>query len=288
MAAPAVRQFGLAGSAPATSIRDMHCLTARMPAEFQPVPADLVRLGSDHDGGYVVARRAIEASTHLLSFGLETNWSFETDYLRLKQSTDAFTGIDAYDPTLTRWLYVKRSARRVGRRLRGKRVGHMDSWSSYRKLFGTCRVQHHRQWIGRCGAPNTVDFADCLRRLPESAQVFLKMDIEGSEYDILDQVSASHQRLTGIAMELHAFAQARAAHQPLFKQLHRHFRVVHVHVNNYGRLDEGGCPNLVEVNYLHDRLVGPLPGGAVAKPDQLDQPNRPGAPDYAIEFEPQL
>ena len=42
---------------------------------------NLFRLGRKEDGGYVVDKDVIKKSDTLLSFGLGSDWSFETDYL---------------------------------------------------------------------------------------------------------------------------------------------------------------------------------------------------------------
>ena len=263
----------------------MMCPAAYLPDSFRPTATPLMRLGSDHDGGYVVARHAVERSTHLLSFGLEANWKFEADYLELKRNHADCTGIDAYDPTVTSWLLLKRTVRHVGRMLRRKRLGHSETWSSYRRLFRSTCVTHHLKWIGRASSLNTVDFKTCLADVPSAARVFLKMDIEGSEYEILDQIVESSHRLSGIAMELHSFNNAHRDHADLFDELHRRFQVAHVHVNNSGPLDPSGCPTTVELSYINNRLVQAVPEGPCWRAgSELDQPNCRHLPDYQIQF----
>jgi len=42
---------------------------------------DLIRVGADCDGGYVLNERSIRHSKYLLSFGVNEDWSFEQDFL---------------------------------------------------------------------------------------------------------------------------------------------------------------------------------------------------------------
>ena len=69
---------------------------AVLPAFFRPwSSASLIRLGQDYDGGYLIDERDVAASTALLSFGLNDDWSFERDFLRLRP-----VPLQAYDATL--------------------------------------------------------------------------------------------------------------------------------------------------------------------------------------------
>ena len=53
-----------------------------LPKQFQPTATyDLVRLGRNHDGGYLVDPASVVKAESLISFGLSTDWSFEKDFL---------------------------------------------------------------------------------------------------------------------------------------------------------------------------------------------------------------
>jgi hypothetical protein len=52
-----------------------------------------MRLGREGDGGYVVSREALMASSHLISFGIGDDWSFEMDAIRANPDIQVF----AYD-----------------------------------------------------------------------------------------------------------------------------------------------------------------------------------------------
>ena len=51
---------------------------------------DLVRIGRDHDGGYLVSKIDIDDSEILVGLGISDDWSFESDFLRHKISTSFF------------------------------------------------------------------------------------------------------------------------------------------------------------------------------------------------------
>lgn len=42
---------------------------------------DLVRLGGNNDGGYVIAKESIDSSNFLIAMGISADWSFEESFL---------------------------------------------------------------------------------------------------------------------------------------------------------------------------------------------------------------
>lgn len=60
---------------------------------FQPYACDdLIRLGKDHDGGYLVNVNDVNKTRKLLSFGVGTDVSFEKDFVQINDCL-----VDAYD-----------------------------------------------------------------------------------------------------------------------------------------------------------------------------------------------
>ena len=56
---------------------------ALLPLFLRPIKgADLVRIGRDNDGGYLVDKRSIISSEFLLGFGIYDDWSFEKDFIK--------------------------------------------------------------------------------------------------------------------------------------------------------------------------------------------------------------
>jgi len=75
-----------------------------LPKEFKPDGLyDLVRLGKNNDGGYLVCKNSIEVSDCLISFGISDDFSFEEDFKNKKNIP-----IFAYDPTSTNIFFLKK------------------------------------------------------------------------------------------------------------------------------------------------------------------------------------
>ena len=63
---------------------------------------ELIRVGKNGDGGYLIEKKSLEDSKSLISFGISTDWSFEKDFYDLNPIS-----IHAYDHTITkRFFYI--------------------------------------------------------------------------------------------------------------------------------------------------------------------------------------
>ena len=61
-------------------------MKARLPNLFSIKQAtDLIRIGRDYDGGYLVSKSDIEKTDELIGLGINDDWSFEEDFLSQKK-----------------------------------------------------------------------------------------------------------------------------------------------------------------------------------------------------------
>lgn len=245
-----------------------------LPSNWEPRGAGImVRLGSRHDGGYVVSRAAVDASRLLISMGLNADWNFEADFARLSGAR-----VLCFDGTVTsrfwaRYAYDSVTRLRPWRGLR---------YLAYRRFFNGRRAEHRQLMIGHDG-PGSVSLASVLRGERERA-IFLKIDIEGSEYRILDQIAAAADQLTGVAIEFHDVDLHRERIDSFIASM-TGFRVVHVHANNFGGVDGSGDPLVIELSMARADLCAE-PATAAARGLTLDAPNNPYAPDIPVRFAP--
>ena len=66
----------------------------------------MVRVGSAHDGGYLMPEAALAGAQMLLSFGLWVNWEFEAHLRRLRPGLP----VHVYDHTVDARLFAQRMA----------------------------------------------------------------------------------------------------------------------------------------------------------------------------------
>jgi len=72
---------------------------------FKPVANyELIRLGRSNDGGYLVGKNSIKNSEHLISMGLDLDWSFEEDFKKKKDKIN----IICFDNNLDKKFILKK------------------------------------------------------------------------------------------------------------------------------------------------------------------------------------
>jgi len=255
----------------------------QLPNELQPLRcADLVRLGKDHDGGYLVSAEDIRAAECLVGLGLNDDWSFEADFLRQNDCPLA-----AYDGSVGGAVFLRQvflATLRPGRLHR--LIGHLETLASYLQVFRGAR-RHVRRFVTEPAGPKGVPFSHVSDWIGKR-QVFLKVDIEGAEYGLLDGITQLSDQLTGLVIEIHDCPQRIDAVCRFVSRLD--LALVHVHANNFGGVTPEGLPKVIELTFSAHALRGSGvvtddPTWKPALPHPLDQPNNPGQPELAIRFD---
>lgn len=245
-----------------------------LPKQFQPTATyDLIRLGRNHDGGYLVDPASVIQAESLVSFGLSTDWSFEKDFLATNN-----VALLAYDGTLT----VKHLFRRVVRNLFQIRLRKLFSaiceLIDYYSFFKHSRI-HHRLNVGYDSRKSISLSSILLKELPK-APIFIKMDIEGSEYRILDDLVQHSSDIIGLVAEFHDVDLHRERILDFMKEFP--LTLVHIHSSNCGQLvDHAGDPITLEMTFSASPVeIAPT----FSIPHPLDQENCPNEKDLPLEF----
>lgn len=255
---------------------------ARLPLDWKPKHhGDLIRLGAEHDGGYVVTETAVRGTGVLVGLGVERNWSFEEEFHRI-----AGCAVHCYDHTVgfdkfLRSAYFLAKAYIKGRAPLDKE-GIMLPFR-FRKFFSGPR-KHYAEKVGAGNGDS--DLRKIFSRIPEGKTVFLKIDIEGWEYSTLSGILEYSPRITGLVVEFHHVSSLGYAAESGIRELSGCFDIVHVHVNNHDPTDENGIPMTIEVTFENKSLRGePSVESSRDYPvEGIDSPNNPSLPDYLLEF----
>lgn len=254
-----------------------------------PVECELVRLGRDGDGGYVLAAESLRRSKALISLGIATEWSFDSEFLASKRGVeyiacDRGTGFVVNLVSAARsvlkpsdWGNVTRSGRVAFRFLK---LVPPAPFSNKRRFY--------RKWVRSAVVDQKRDilFGSVFDSLRSRKGVLLKMDIEGGEYEIIPEIARIERQnpgtFTGLVMELHDVLAREKELSSVMKQLLACFEIVHVHVNNCVPAS-GDFPDFIEValapkDWLRDRK-------RLSRPNHgLDSPNESALPDVDLIF----
>ena len=218
-----------------------------LPKIFEPFYcADLIRLGKDNDGGYLVNKEDVLKAEKLLSFGVSNDISFEEDFAKLNACP-----IDAYDGTISHTF---------------------DFFSDNRKI--------HNYNIGyRTGNKKIADLIS-----ENDKNVFLKCDIEGSEYEILDELIIHSSKFSGMVIEFHDVYE-----NILFNFLTNFIskidlKLVHIHMNNNSYAEAPNntyAPGCVELSFTSSKNISL---DKVRLPHTLDMVNNLDREEFRIVF----
>lgn len=251
------------------------------------VVPDLVRLGNKGDGGYVIPQSALRDMDALLSFGVSTDWSLEEDVFRAK---DGLT-IHAYDHTVGTEFFLRSISLGLIKFAAGRGsirdlLHRFNIYLGYRRFFDSSARIHFRQRIfNRFDATFDVTLQEVFSRVNNKSNIFVKMDIEGGEYRVIDDLIQFHQRIGVMAIEFHDTWPLREVFLTKVKSILEHFEVVHIHGNNCGGLGDDGLPEIVEMTFVNKRLMSEVTAYRDKLPiSGLDFPNSPLKSEYQLVF----
>ena len=207
-----------------------------------------IRLGKDNDGGYVI----VEGYKYdlMIGCGISNDSSFEHSFLEKYPNVP----IDTYD-------------------------GNINSFPNSHP-----KIKFTKKNIGGANTEKTTN----LHNLIESKNnIFLKMDIEGGEYDWLNSLSKKQlNKFQQIVIEFHKpFSVDR--YKTLEKLADTH-NLIHIHGNNYGSIIKKKhkgkivtIPKVFECTYIRKDSRN-LHLNDKSFPISLDQPNKPDTQDIIL------
>jgi hypothetical protein len=213
------------------------------------------RIGPPEDGGYVVPEFILDNCSALFTYGVGNEIRFEDEFCRT-YNKPAYM----FDHTTgsTEW-------ERNGMHFYPEGLG-----------FGI----------------NCKDFVEHYERFQIKAPVFLKIDIEGGEYEYFmnTDISNLEHRVMGMFIEVHWFDNEKTNREliNILTNIEKQFILCHIHGNNWGDLwDFEGLtiPKVLELTFINKKFVEKYEPDTQDYPiKDLDIPNRPGKEDYDLSF----
>jgi len=256
---------------------------------LRPYVTDLRRVGPKADGGYLVPARALESADALLSVGISTDWAFESEFAIINPSArivmyDRSSGVSGFVSSAIRQLSVRQFPWRRRLRLARKFMGHAVRFDREKRRYG---FVFHRRWIVDDARDRRRErrLSDALSDISKYEGIIVKIDVEGSEYSLSTQLHAwvkEHgEKCVALLIEFHEVGERLTDIEQFIDNMANRYRVVHLHVNNYGPIS--GVPGVLELTFCplkwcseDQRDILPISG--------LDFPNNPDALDPIIRF----
>jgi len=270
---------------------------------------DLIRIGQHQDGGYVINNRVFEHTDILIGLGINADWSFEEDFARHAIKDLNIYGYDFsvskeifHKEYISRILYLfsikfllrlAKDPQKTPALLKENYQYARNAGSTYRKFpqfFDGVRNRFFQVGISNEKTAPFIRFNEVVTNIqpaPAPHSIFLKIDIELSEFRIMDDVLQYGYLLSGMAIEFHELDIMWDQFSRIMQAAQKDFIITHVHGNNYSGLIPGTqIPKALEISFIHkslgdsslslSKLSYPLPG--------LDFPNDPNKGDLSLPF----
>lgn len=238
---------------------------------------DLKRYGNKHDGGYLLNEIDLLESNLLLSFGLNDDWSFEK---QIKNQTSL--PIISYDKSISKNIFFRKILNALLKPWQIRKIIHSIYVFVDYLFFFQGSTKHLKYFVGKKTLSNNFkDLSGVLKSITEE-KVFLKIDIEGSEYRILEEILSFQSRFTGIIIEFHDIDLHLEKIKSFIEGLKTH-RICHIHVNNFGEImTHPRLPQVVEITFTINHNLSHT--SQMKSPHPLDSPNDRSKTDFEIIF----
>jgi len=242
---------------------------------------ELSRIGNVTDGGYALTTSTISKSSHFLSLGLGENWSFENAVRKVNPHAP----IDIYDHTVSLTFFTRKALKGIVKFVLGR-----DSVSNLKSRLK--RLKHYFIFWNRSDLNRHHQvritrevFQEVLSKYPLDSRIGLKVDIEGSEWEILESVAQEKGKFEFILLEVHSFDQHEARLRKFLRDIQDLFVLSHLHANNFEPLGGNGFPKVFEITLLKKTEVTSSMEYRQKLPvEGLDAPNAKNRPDFHISF----
>ena len=201
----------------------------------------MVRLGKANDGGYLCGINSIKKTNTLNSFGINDDFSFEENFLKLNQSIKVI----CYDKNCYKIFWLKKIWSDIGKILYSLNIKSIFATIITIikfNIFFRKNVLIKKKITYNSLNSILIDYKNLIHK-----PLFLKIDIEGSEYRILESILKIQDSIVGIVIELHDIDLHIKKVKNFINKLK--LKLIHIHGNNYSDLDELGNPTVIELTF---------------------------------------
>lgn len=213
-----------------------------------------IRLGSKNDGGYIILDTNMDKISALYSYGISNNIDFELAWVS---------------------KYNKRA--------------HLYDCTIGNSVMPIPLLNFHSGGITGSNKADTLE-NQIIKNNDGDNQLFLKMNVEGCEWDVLDKIpSKVLNQFQQIVIEIHWLFNDISRKTNILAKLNEFFFLVHVHGNNNGKIkviDEFTIVEVLELTYIRKDLVSSVEQSSEWFPTEIDAPNNSVIPDIILNFYP--
>jgi hypothetical protein len=255
-----------------------------------PYQSDLIRIGNSGDGGYLVSAKSIDEVNHLLSIGISDDWTFEVEIAKANPAI-AIDGYDRTSGTLVFLYYALKELSAVrsfsGIIKAGRKMRRWIRLAFSFFFFWNRRHRFTRKWVVlNSHSSKEIELSKAFKKIPENAYLAIKIDIEGNEYKLSEQIISEVKRRGSqvrlIIFEFHDTIRLRNEFVKFVNELSQHLKIIHLHGNNFGQVAQDGFPEVVEITFAAESSASEQK--VFNFPHGLDIPCNQNLPDITFKF----
>jgi len=197
-----------------------------------------VKLGGYKDGGYVTDFRLVLQTQLLLSGGVGSNVRFESDFFEINNDIKVIM----VDPTVSIFRMFLRAFYHFFKI-------NQSGFKSLSEVFNFLYFKNKSELI-RKYLDNTFTISQILENYNcDKSSVFIKLDIEGFEYELLSSMLDQKEYFTGICIEFHSLEKVSNQHklEKFLRDLD--FNIINISVNETCLL-ENDFPSILEISLV--------------------------------------
>jgi hypothetical protein len=243
-----------------------------MPLEriFKPKSLfSMTRIGKDYDGGYLVGNKSLLESKTLITFGIKNDWSFEIDFIKANNNAKVI----CFDNQLNFKLLLRLLIQQLVFVFWNRKI--LLLLLHIRNLFNFFNFKKRVTLIKK-----HISYGDVLNISNKYNDIFFKIDIDGSEYRIFEELIQIKHKILGLVIEIHDIDLHKEKIINFIKQLG--LELIHIHPNNFVGVDRNNDPIVIELTFEKNP---DLVGNQISFPHTLDMKNNPSLKDIELVFQ---
>jgi len=216
----------------------------------------LIRFGRKFDGGYLVCSDAIKEIDNLITLGVGDDISFEIDL----EKNNSLKMVYLYDYTVNHFLFIKIIFKYFRRIItfRTKIDNFTYSIMNYVNFikFNNKKnvIFNKRKVVDQIKDKIDINLDSIFEKIKTNRNL-LKLDIEGNEYSIIDQINQNSSNIKMLIIEFHFIKSKKDIFKDSVKKLLNNFDIIHIHANNYFNLEDTDTFfEVLEITFVNKKI----------------------------------
>ena len=258
-----------------------------LPKYLKPLHIDnenLVRIGPKLDGGYILDKRIVHITKKIITCGLNDDWEFEKHFSKINSSCEVL----AYDHTVNKKFWIERFKKDIlhfflFKKIRLRKIISIFKYYDYINFFKN-KNKHYELKISNENIKNKeITINEILK---DHDNLILKIDIEGDEYNILNQILKNSKKINALLIEFHDIQKNMHLIKKFIEQSNK-LKLVHIHANNYPCIDKDIDPSVIELTFTNIEKIRfeQIITKKKYPIENLDYKNSHRKDDYTLKFE---